>query len=98
MSKLVTILKRNCAEINLGVNGKYLQSYDSIVAFQPYYNFISPEYKAVLYPKWDYSRTTCKHITRWLQMTPDEIRKAIKEKKIKYEDKEPDLNNLLSRS
>lgn len=41
---------------------KYLQSYESIVAK---YNTISEE--LVLLPKWDYSETTLKHVSRFVR-------------------------------
>lgn len=44
-----------------------------------------------LYPKWDYSRTTAKHVGQWLELSCAEIRTKIKEGKIKVEEHEPEI-------
>lgn len=56
--------------------GKQLYSYSSLVA----------EYKngkLLLYPDYDYSKTTTKHITQWTGKNSKEIQAGIKDKSIK---------------
>lgn len=62
--------------------GVYFQSYNSIIAFNGYYFggkkqiFLDSYY-------WDYSRTTSKYRNIFLDMTTNEVKKAIKEGTIK---------------
>ena len=53
----VNVLRANKCEI-ITENGKYLQSYKDIVA-KKWFG------KITLYPKWDYSHTTAKHVGQW---------------------------------
>lgn len=78
----VNILSNNCCEIKT-TKGTYLQSYSTIVAFRDYSGF-------TVFPKWDYSRTTARHVSQWIGFSSKEIRKKIKEGKIKVKD-EPEL-------
>ena len=58
--------------------GKYFQSYRSIIAFVDKFGQISlDEYYH------DYSRTTSKYLTQFLGMNTQERRKAIKQKEIR---------------
>jgi len=58
--------------------GKYFQSYRSIIAF------VSNSGKIILDEYfWNYSRTTSKYRNEFLGMNTDETRKAIKNKEIK---------------
>lgn len=82
----VEILGEHCCAIHMN-DGTYLQSYRSIVAFIPN----SGRYDAVVYPKWDYSRTTAKHVGQFLNWSSKEIREKIKRGEIKYCTEEPDL-------
>ena len=79
----VNVLGENKCEI-VTENGKYLQSYKSIVA-KRWFSEIT------LYPKWDYSRTTAKHVGQWLGLSCKEIREKIKQGDIKVEKYEPEL-------
>ena len=79
----VNILGNNKCEL-VTENSKYLQSYKSIVA-KKHCGEIT------LYPKWDYSRTTAKHVGQWLGISSSEIRAKIKEGKIKVEEHEPEI-------
>lgn len=63
--------------------GIYLQSYKTIVAKKD-------GGKITLYPKWNYSRTTTKHVSQWLNSSSKEIRDKIKLGRITVEDA-PDL-------
>lgn len=57
--------------------GKYFQSYRSIIAF------VSNSGKIILDEYYhDYSRTTSKYLTQFLDMNTQERRKAIKDKQI----------------
>ena len=81
----VNILGANKCEIVME-NGtvKYLQSYKSIVAKKCFSEI-------TLYPKWDYSSTTAKHVGQWLEMSCKQIREKIKQCEIKVEKYEPEL-------
>ena len=79
----VNVLGANKCEI-ITENGKYLQSYKSIVAKKCFGEI-------TLYPKWDYSRTTAKHVGQWLGISCKEIREKIKQGDIKVEKYEPEL-------
>ena len=79
----VNVLGANKCEI-VTEDGKYLQSYKAIVA-KKHYGEIT------LYPKWDYSRTTAKHVGQWLGMSCKEIREKIKQCEIQVEKYEPEL-------
>ena len=79
----VNVLGANKCEI-ITEKGKYLQSYKSIVAKKCFGEI-------TLYPKWDYSRTTAKHVGQWLGMSCKEIREKIKQGDIKVEKYEPEL-------
>ena len=79
----VNILGANKCEI-VTEDGKYLQSYKAIVA-KKHYGEIT------LYPKWDYSHTTAKHVGQWLGISCKEIREKIKQCEIKVEKYEPEL-------
>ena len=79
----VNVLGANKCEI-ITENGKYLQSYKSIVAKKCFGEI-------TLYPKWDYSRTTAKHVGQWLEISSKEIREKIKQGDIKVEKYEPEL-------
>ena len=81
----VNVLGANKCEIDME-NGtsKYLQSYKSIVAKKCFGEI-------TLYPKWDYSRTTAKHVGQWLGMSCKQIREKIKQCEIKVEKYEPEL-------
>ena len=79
----VNILGSNQCEI-VTEHGKYLQSYKSIVAKKDYGEI-------TLYPKWDYSRTTAKHVGKWLGKSSKEIREKIKQGEIIVEKYEPEL-------
>lgn len=58
-------------------DGKYFQSYDSVVAK-------IKDGEIILYSKWDYSGTTVKHLARWLGYGDAKIlRKKIKDGRIK---------------
>lgn len=82
----VNILGEHKCEILMGYRGgKYLQSYKSIVAFKDIDGTVT------LYPKWNYSRTTAKHVGQWLEISAKEIHKRIKEGKIKVHFCEPDI-------
>ena len=81
----VNILGANKYEIDMeNGTGKYLQSYKSIVAKKCFGEI-------TLYPKWDYSRTTAKHVGQWLEIPSKEIREKIKQGDIKVEKYEPKL-------
>ena len=81
----VNILGENKCEIDMeNGTGRYLQSYKSIVAKQCF-GEIS------LYPEWDYSRTTAKHVGQWLGISSKEIREKIEQGDIKVEKYEPEL-------
>ena len=80
----VNILGQNKCEIETQ-SGVYLQSYKSIVAYRSYNGNI------VLYPKWNYSRTTAKHVAQWLRIPAKEIHKRIKDKTIFEHSIEPNL-------
>ena len=81
----VNILGDNKCEIVMD-NGtvKYLQSYKSIVAKKCFGEI-------TLYPKWDYSHTTAKHVGQWLGISCKDIREKIKQGDIKVEKYEPEL-------
>ena len=79
----VNVLGANKCEI-ITENGKYLQAYKSIVAKKCFGEI-------TLYPKWDYSRTTAKHVGQWLGMSCKQIREKIKQCEIKVEKYEPEL-------
>ena len=79
----VNVLGANKCEI-ITENGKYFQSYKAIVA-KKWFGEIT------LYPKWDYSRTTAKHVGQWLGISCKEIREKIKQGDIKVEKYEPEL-------
>lgn len=66
--------------------GTYLQSYRSIVALKGHGTI-------TLYPKWDFSRTTMKHVTQFLGYCSKELRKFIQtgEHGIQYSETEPSL-------
>ena len=81
----VNILGENKCEIDMeNGTGKYFQSYKSIVAKKCFGEI-------TLYPKWDYSRTTAKHVGQWLEISSKEIREKIKQGDIKVEKYEPEL-------
>ena len=81
----VNVLGANKCEIDTeNGTGKYLQSYKSIVAKKCFGEI-------TLYPKWDYSRTTAKHVGQWLEISSKEIREKIKQGDIKVEKYEPKL-------
>lgn len=65
-------------------DGYYLQSYKSIVAFRG-------EGQTILFPKWDYSKTTAKHVGQWLGLSAKEIREYLKEGRFSYNPHEPAL-------
>lgn len=52
--------------------GAYFTSYDSVILFNP-----TDESVTYLDPKWEFSRTTTKHLGKYLDMSPTEIRKGI---------------------
>ena len=79
----VNVLGANKCEI-ITENGKYLQSYKAIVAKKCFGEI-------TLYPKWDYSHTTAKHVGQWLGISCKEIREKIKQGDIKVEKYEPEL-------
>ena len=79
----VNVLGANKCEI-ITENGKYLQSYKAIVA-KKWFGEIT------LYPKWDYSCTTAKHVGQWLGISCKEIREKIKQGYIKVEQYEPEF-------
>ena len=79
----VNVLGANKCEI-ITENGKYLQSYKAIVARKLFGEI-------TLYPKWDYSHTTAKHVGQWLGISCKEIREKIKQGDIKVEKYEPEL-------
>ena len=79
----VNVLGANKCEI-VTESGKYLQSYKAIVA-KKWFGEIT------LYPKWDYSRTTAKHVGQWLGISSKEIREKIKQGDIKVEKYGPEL-------
>lgn len=82
----VKILGSNSLEIEFK-DKRYLQSYKSIVA-----SFDRTNFTYTVYPMWDYSRTTAKHVSQWTGYSSKEIRRLIKDGvKFKYEDKEPEL-------
>jgi hypothetical protein len=64
-------------------DGKYFQSYSTIIAFKPY-DFLAGYYgvdpgKTILDNQWDYSRTTTKYLNRFLGTSGKaEIEKRIK--------------------
>ena len=81
----VNILGENKCEIDMeNGNSRYLQSYKSIVAKKCFGEI-------TLYPKWDYSHTTAKHVGQWLGMSCKEIREKVKQGDIKVEKYEPEL-------
>ena len=81
----VNVLGANKCEIDMeNGTGKYLQSYKSIVAKKCFGEI-------TLYPKWDYSRTTAKHVGQWLGISSKEIREKIKQGDIKVEKYAPEL-------
>lgn len=63
--------------------GKYLQSYDSIIAFEDL------EGNITLGVDWDYSKTTREYRNQWLGMTSKELKEKIENGTIKID------NNLL---
>ena len=79
----VNVLGANKCEI-ITENGKYLQSYKAIVAKKCFGEI-------TLYPKWDYSCTTAKHVGQWLGISCKDIREKIKQGDIKVEKYEPEL-------
>ena len=79
----VNILGANKCEI-VKESGKYLQSYKAIVAKKCFGEI-------TLYPKWDYSHTTAKHVGQWLGISCKDIREKIKQGDIKVEKYEPEL-------
>lgn len=79
----INILGVNKCEI-ITKRGKYLQSYKAIVA-KKWFG------KITLYPKWDYSHTTAKHVGQWLGISCKDIREKIKQGDIKVEKYEPEL-------
>ena len=82
---VVNVLGENKCEIDMeNGTGRYLQSYKSIVAKKCFGEI-------TLYPKWDYSRTTAKHVGQWLGISCKEIREKIKQGDIKVEQYEPEL-------
>ena len=66
----VNILGLNKCEI-VTDKGRYLQSYKTVVAF------VDNAGRIVLFPKWNYSRTTTKHVSQFLGIPAKEIRKRI---------------------
>ena len=62
-------------------HGAIFQSYDSRVAFRP-----NDGSTITVGVHWDYSRTTMKYLGQWLGMNTPDIRKAIKEGSIIYDE------------
>jgi len=81
----VRIKGANVCTIDLN-DGTYLQSYKSIVAYQG-------RRGNILYPKWNYSRTTAKHVGQFFGLTSKEIKQRLKtgENNFYYIDNEPEL-------
>ena len=79
----VNILGEHKCEIELNED-YYLQSYKSIVGNKGWG-------KITLYPKWNYSRTTVKHVSQWLGIPAKEIHKRIKEGSITVSNTEPEI-------
>lgn len=81
-------LANNCFQIN-GEYWIFCQSYNSLVAMYSYRSG-----KLILGRKWDYSRTTLKHLKLFLnQLTPEyenltkkDLLKLLDEGKIEYDD------------
>lgn len=73
---MVTILYANSATIAVKSKGTFFQSYQSIVAGK------TPE-GIILSLYWDYSKTTCKKVCRWLNCSPKQVRENIKTGKFK---------------
>ena len=72
----VKIIGKNVCEIELN-NGYYLQSYQTIVAHKNRKgDFI------MLYKDWQYSRTTVKHITQWLNTDAKTLKQWIKDGRV----------------
>ena len=63
----VRIVSNNCVEI-VTAEGVYLQSYRTVVAK------VSGGEEVTLDPNWDCSTTTTKHVTKFLNERPKEIR------------------------
>lgn len=75
----VEIQRINCCTIKTE-DGTYLQSYKSIVALR------KNDGSIILFPKWNYSRTTAKHVSQFLNIRTKEILQRIKKGEIKVWD------------
>jgi hypothetical protein len=71
MKPKANILGTNVIELDTD-EGVYLQSYRTIVAFRPRGGGVVLDGR-----HWDYSVTTAKHVSQWLQTTSKDIRKRI---------------------
>jgi hypothetical protein len=55
--------------------GECFQSYETIIGFRPYKDGAKTSLDM---SSWDYSRTTVKYLCQWLDITPAELRQAVK--------------------